>query len=154
VVLPTCRAVKARRSQEVGLPGRRFNSQSLAHPQGRIDLIGEFTQLAYGRPPTGACAIRAFSSGSRSNFKVTGSAICFKTEIELALDRDIDVGALPVEAGQPRQTIEPLPDRVQPRQSPGRRSARSSRATRNTRFPARPCLADTPPPRCPAQCPS
>ena len=74
VVLPTCRAVSARMDaprgarKNVSCHRSRCHSQNFAHPEDRIDAISNFTSVCSLSTSNNACAIRALSSGSWSNF--------------------------------------------------------------------------------------
>ena len=77
-----------------------FNPEHLADPQRRIDLIGNVTQLAHRRPPTG---LRDPCLQFRLMIELPDHALgdLPKIDIDIGLNGDIDLGSLPIKAGKP-----------------------------------------------------
>ena len=61
-------------------------------------------------------AIFSLTSGSSLKASISRLFDLGKINIDIGLHRHIDRGALAVVAGKPRQTVERVPQRVQPRQ--------------------------------------
>jgi hypothetical protein len=79
----------------------------------RIYLVCDLTQLAHGRPPA---ALAQFAPSVRVRDRTLNHAVGdpFQIEIEVGLDRDIELAALPVEAAFSRHDTHALRVQNQP----------------------------------------
>ena len=105
----------ARRAQELSCHGVG-SPEDLAHPQRRIEPIGEFHAVWF------IVDLQKRFRDPRFQFRLVIEFLdqplgdLVEIDIDVGLHRDIDLRALPVVARQSRQAVQRVADRVQPRQ--------------------------------------